>query len=542
VPPPEELPPKGDVIDVVKELGWQREDLERILAGAEAWEPAENRATDESGDDGDTQEKAQSESQASRLAKLVCDDTELFYDQHQTPHALVGVADHYQVLRCRSQAFKRWMVRQMYVAEDRVPGSEAITGALNLIEALAVYEGDQHQLRNRVAANNGDYWYDLTDEKSRAIRINSEGWEIVDNPPILFSRYDHHAPQVEPIPGGDIQRLFDFLPISDEDTRLLLLSWLVSCLVPDIPHPIPVFHGPQGSGKSSTCRILRRLIDPSSLETLSFPRDHNELVQKLAHHYVALFDNIDTLQPWQSDMLCRACTGEGFSKRQLFSDDDDIIYSFRRCVGLNGINITATRADLLDRSILIPLERISSTQRREEDELEAAFVAARPHILGGIFDVFSRAILIRPSVKLASKPRMADFARWGWAIAQALGFEPVDFQRAYSANIEEQNAEVLVGHPVAAAVRILMKGASQWEGEPGQLLEKLEGVADEAKIDRKDRLWPKGSNWLTRRLKEVKPNLAAVGIQIDTGHSGRNFIRIHKESENTVPYRPCGSE
>ena len=102
-------------------------------------------------------------------------------------------------------------------------------------------------------------------------------------------------------------------------------------------------------------RMLRRLVDPSSMETLSLPRDQKELVQTLAHHYVAMFDNVDTLQPWQSDMLCRACTGEGFSKRQLFAVDDDIIYSFRRCVGLNGINIAATRADLLDRSILTGL-------------------------------------------------------------------------------------------------------------------------------------------------------------------------------------------
>ena len=43
----------------------------------------------------------------------------------------------------------------------------------------------------------------------------------------------------------------------------------------------------------------------------------------------------------------------GFSKRQLYTDDDDIIYHFRRCIGFNGINLRATKADLLDRAIII---------------------------------------------------------------------------------------------------------------------------------------------------------------------------------------------
>ena len=161
-----------------------------------------------------------------------------------------------------------------------------------------------------------------------------------------------------PIRGGEVGRLFDFIPVVDDDTKILLQVLLTSFLISEIPHPIPVLHGPQGSGKSFLSRLLRCLIDPSTLETTSFPRDANELVQKFSHHWLLIFENTDTIHPWQSDMLCRACTGEGFSKRALYTDDEDIIYSFRCCVGLNGINIAATRPDLLDRSILIGLERI----------------------------------------------------------------------------------------------------------------------------------------------------------------------------------------
>ncbi len=116
-----------------------------------------------------------------------------------------------------------------------------------------------------------------------------------------------------------------------------------------------MLHGEQGSAKSTLQELIKMLVDPSSILTLTFPRDINELVQKLSHNYIAYFDNMSNIPEWISDQLCRAVTGSGFSKRELYSDDDDIIYNFKRCIGLNGINLAATKADLLDRGIIIEL-------------------------------------------------------------------------------------------------------------------------------------------------------------------------------------------
>jgi hypothetical protein len=355
---------------------------------------------------------------------------------------------------------------------------------------------------------------------------------MVDVPPILFTGYDHQKPQHDPLAGGDPWRIFDFVPTKSEDDQLLLLTWMIACFVPDIPHPVLVVHGPQGSGKSSACRDIRSLIDPSSLGTMSLPRDNSQLAQKLAHHYVAPFDNIDSLSPSQSDMLCRASTGEGFSKRQLFTDDEDVIYTYRRCIILNGINIAATRADLLDRSILVGLTRIAPEKRREEEELDAAYQEAKPAILGGMFDILSEAIRIRPEINLQVLPRMADFARWGCAIAMAMGKTSDDFVDAYENNIRQQNREVLDGQPVAAAVEAFMKSRTEWEGSPSELLAELVVVAEKGRMDINAKSWPKAPHILTRRLKEVQSNLAEVGIQVETGISlghGRG-IRIRTSS------------
>ena len=532
---PDSLPEKGDVCDGITNLGWNRGDIDRILAKAKPWEPAEDSDSGEQdgGDDVDEKKEAP-ESQALRLAKIVADNATLFHDQHRNPYAQVRIADHREVLRCGTSDFRRWMSYKIYTTEKKATGKETINAAVNLLEAIALHDGDQIELFNRVAIHDDAYWLDLSDKRCRAVRITAEGWEIVDNPPILFTRHSHQASQVEPKSGGNLDGIFDFIPIKDTNNRLLLKTWLVSCLIPNIPHPIPVLHGPQGSGKTSTARLLRRLIDPSSLETLSFPRNQAELAQILSHHYLVPFDNIDALQAWQSDALCRGCTGEGISKRQLYTDDDDVIYSFRRCIILNGINIAATKADLLDRSILIGLERIPNNERRDEEGLESAFTQARPQILGGMLDALVKSIELKPSVELTAKPRMADFARWGCAIAQALGRSSEDFAHAYEGNVVEQNAEVLDGHPVAAAVMALMDKQDRWEGRPADLLRGLLVLADAESIDVNARNWPKAANVLTRRLKEVKTNLQDAGIHINHLHSGNNTIAIRKEPKNTV--------
>lgn len=500
--------------------------LRRLLDEAQESQPEKGK---------DFQNRGQAkEAQATKLVNRVLRETELFYDQTQVPYARVQMRDHHEVLKVAGRNFRRWVTGRLFELEGKVPGGETISSALMVIEAKAIFEGSQHELHNRIAYHDSAVWYDLADARWRAVRVTPTDWQIINDPPTLFIRYEHQSAQVEPIAGGDMHRLFEFVPITDTGARLLLMVYVVSSFVPHIPHPIPVLHGPQGSGKSSTFRILRRLIDPSVMEVLSFPRDSNELVQKLSHHWAAFFDNVANLQGWTSDVLCRAVTGEGFSKRQLFSDDDDIIYRFRRCVGLNGINVAATRPDLLDRSILIALERIAPNKRQTEEALQAAFESARPHILGAIFDVLSHAMRLQPQVHLSTLPRMADFARWGCAIAQALGYKAEDFLSAYNTNIRAQNEEVLDDDPVAAAVVKLMEHRDQWEDTPSKLLEELEQVAASLKINTRAKSWPKAPNALTRRLNVVGTNLQDIGIRVKRGKSGPRFWSIQKVAENTV--------
>ena len=131
----------------------------------------------------------------------------------------------------------------------------------------------------------------------------------------------------------------DLVNVSDKDNKLLLKCYIISLFIPGIAKPILMLHGEQGSAKTTLQELIKILVDPSIVKTLTFPRDINELVQQQSHNYIAFYENLSNIKDWISDALCRAVTGSGFSKRQLYTDDEDIIYFFQRCIGFNGINL-----------------------------------------------------------------------------------------------------------------------------------------------------------------------------------------------------------
>jgi hypothetical protein len=438
----------------------------------------------------------------------------LFQTDARAAYARIGVNSHYEIYHSRSKGFKHYLVDEFYKKEGKVPNSDSLNSILLALEARAWNE-KEYKLHNRIAFHDGDIWYDMADESWRAVRITPDGWEMVDNPPILFKRYTHQRPQVEPShSNGDLFELMNFTNLASDDDLILLLTYIVSCFIPNIPHPILQVYGEKGAAKSTLFSLIRSIVDPSTLKWLQHS-DATQLVQQLDHNWMCIFDNVSRIPEWMSDLLCRACTGESFSKRQLFSDDDDVIYTFRRCIGINGINIVNAKPDFLDRVLLIALERISPTERREESELLEAFDDVKHIILGGCFDVLSKTLKYYPTVQLKTLPRMADFARWGAAISLALGNESVNtFLDLYTANVQSQNDEVLISNPVALCIMTLMDDKQSWNGTPAALLGELEEIALKQRISTKTKTWVKAPHILTKRINEIKSNLNDKGVRV----------------------------
>ena len=473
---------------------------------------------------GGEEESKKRQSQSQVVLGLASKELVLFRDKNKEPFCFLDN----EAVYLRSRKIRNWLAMLYYRATGRGLNSDALGQVLNVLEAVAMFQSPELEIWNRVAKHEGAFWYDLGN--GRAIKVAMDRWETV-AAPILFRRYAHQQAQVRPIRRGNPWDVFEFLNLS-EPNRLLVLIFIISCFIPDIPHPIFYPHGPQGSGKTCLCNIIKKLVDPSSIEAMISPRDAAQLVQIIAHHHICLFDNISILPGWMSDILAQACTGGGFSKRQLYTDDDDIIYRVKRCIGLNGINLMISKPDLMDRSILLNLDRIDPTRRIEEAVLWQKFEEERPHILGGIFDILAKAVAIYPEVKPVCLHRMADFTRWGFAIAEALGGLGEKFLIAYGGNIEAQNEEVIQGNTLAQSVLTFMDDKGKWEGYIKEAFTKLQEIGNPSKYDK---TFPGDAKNLRRHLERIKTTLSEYGISFTIGkRSGPgipiSFLRDCKKS------------
>ena len=198
-------------------------------------------------DANDTQKEERS-SQANILLESILNrkDIVLFHDEQKDGHISLEIAGHHETWSCKSKAIKRWLSSEVYRTQNKAPGSEIIKSILAVLEGKACFEGQEIKLKDRVAWHNDELWYDLTNEKWQAIRIDMNGWEVVNKPPILFKRYSHHKAQVLPVKNGDVKLFLKYINVANPEHRLLLLVFLVSCFVPDFPHVMLVIFGAQG--------------------------------------------------------------------------------------------------------------------------------------------------------------------------------------------------------------------------------------------------------------------------------------------------------
>jgi hypothetical protein len=149
--------------------------------------------------------------------------------------------------------------------------------------------------------------------------------------------------------------------------------------------------------------------------------------------------------------LCRLATGGSFAVRQLYTDDEEVLFEAARPVLLNGIEEVISRPDLGDRAIFLTLEPIVEAQRRPESELWREFETARPRILGALLDAVVQGLRALDRVHLDELPRMADFAVWVTACETAL-WPASTFARAYAANRRAAVESIIEADPIATCV------------------------------------------------------------------------------------------
>ncbi|MET7313543.1 ATP-binding protein [Streptomyces sp. NPDC005571] len=403
--------------------------------------------------------------------------------------------------------------------EGDVASQSALADAMTVLEGIADAD-DPVPVHLRVGHDDaGILVVDLGTADGRAVTLSAGGWHVVDRSPVLFRRSGAMAPMPTPILVGDGLSKLHALLNMDESTFRQLVAWLVAAWIPKIPHPVLTFKGEQGTGKSKTAQMVVNLIDPSPASKRSQPRDIKAWSAQAFNSWALCLDNISTIPPWLSDTLCKAVTGDGIVDRALYTDDDVVVLSFRRVLAMTTIDAGALAGDLAERLLMLDLQLIDEERRRTEEELDDAFEAVRPSVLGSLCDLLATVLAVLPSIRLATMPRMADFARVLAAVDQVMEWNTLDDYLAASANVA---GDALEGDQFGSAVAALVEHAGTWTGTAAQLLEQAQPPGGIRPPN-----WPKDATRAGGRIKRLAPLLRSVGIAVDDTQRSRDRHR-HK--------------
>lgn len=457
----------------------------------------------------------------------IADKLDIYRTNMDEVYVKLNINNRISHLNVGSDKFKRWITLEYYSKTKRMPSTENIGKAVNLIKAKSMLQ-DQVTIGKRCSVIDENIYYDLMNNKGEVVKVSKDGWTITTNSECIFDSNTSMKEQVRPIEYESLDILDKYFRYKDTNHLILQKIALVSLFIDNIQRPICVLHGEKGSAKTSTMKLIRNIVDPSSVPTTSLPRTVDDLAVTLSNQYLICFDNIDRISNDISDLLCTAVTGGGYAKRKLYTDSEQQVMYFKKGIVLNGINVVATRPDLLDRCILLELERIPSSERIGENELNKRIEEDMPKILGAIFTIISKAMNKYKSIKLKDLGRLTDFTRWGYAIAEVSGIGGDVFLKAYLNNQNDSNYEAIQSNPVGEAIIKFMESNRKWDGTSTELLKELIKVAEEENINVSSSGWPKAANSLSRRLNEIKSNLQDIGISIQIVKGKERKIIISK--------------
>lgn len=402
----------------------------------------------------------------------------------------------------------------------------------DLLDAHAEQSGEVRDVWLRVAPIKGGVEIDLGDVRNTRIRITAGKVEVVESgSDTLFCRTANTRPMASPATQGNWLLLKKYLNVHPTDL-ILLVAWITYTLTrpkaATSKYLILIVQGGEGSGKSNLCKVLIRLIDPSTLGIQVFPQNTKDLAIAGQNAHVLCFDNLRHFRANMADMLCIAATGGTITTRQLYSDADQQAISLHVALILNGIHQFIEQPDLAQRCLPIHLTAIAPEKRKSEEDFHAELEADLPVIMRGLFDLIGDIFTHLPNVEITSPERMIDFVAWLAAMEKAQGVPVGVYQAQYSHVLRQGQLDTLMDNPLAAAIIDFMDESTSgvWSDTPSELLLKLSRRVSRGTQLSRD--WPQNPIALSKRVAGLQAGLLSQGIRIELSRGKQRTVTLSK--------------
>ncbi len=428
----------------------------------------------------------------------------------------------YKIDSKEGKLYLDWLFHQYFPHE--VLKDTDKSDVIQTLKSRALYDGNTYTTSMRLEGDLEKIYLDIGDETWQAIEITKLGWKLVDglSLPFRFIRPAGLAPYPIPQRGGSLSLLRSSVNIKDDKSWSLLAAWILGAFHTKGLYPGLVVHGQQGSAKSTLSEFVREVVDPNTAGLRRIPNKEENISLAARNSRVLAFDNLSGISNNISDILCTISTGGSFSTRKLYADTDEVLFYVCRPWILNGIDSVTSRTDLLDRMIVITLDRISPQDRRTKAEVKREFEANKPLIFGAVLDMISTAMKNYPKMKVEATARMADFNRWVLAAEEHFGVPLGTFTLAYQ-NLREDMEEELIGEDnFIQFIEYLLETNTTWKGSATQLFEQMEHYRKAKNFLSKE--WPKSNAEVSKRLKRAAPLLERRNIFFESGKENRKRV------------------
>ncbi|MCL2095577.1 MAG: hypothetical protein FWH10_01585 [Oscillospiraceae bacterium] len=437
----------------------------------------------------------------------------------------------YGIYVIQSKQFKSLIRSLLYKSSNIILNEKDCKEITEQYYALADIESEYCYLNNRIAYKDRSIFYDLCNRKNEVIVISDNVITTLNkgNTSILLEVNENMCEQVQPNleakPDKYLEMLKRHFKLKNDDLFLLAV-YIIACFIQHIPHPVLNLYGTQGSSKSTTALKIQSIVAPVQADLI--PLTKVDLTATLSNTYMTIFDNVSKISEEISDTLCTVVYGGKVKKRKNYTDNDKKIIEIKSCVIITSINIAITKADLLDRSILIGLDQLNGKERKTEESIKEDFNRDLPEIIGSIFQIL-RQVLKYDFDKLPDfeLPRMADFAKYGYAIGEILETNGGKrFLEIYGNNINVAEDEILMENPICDVIKRFVYENPEWIGTMTQLYRELNSFLKSK--NEKITKYPNSPSALSRQINELTTALNRSGISIEKpfGGKGERFTKF----------------
>lgn len=223
----------------------------------------------------------------------------------------------------------------------------------------------------------------------------------------------------------------NIIGLSREEAMSIMKTWFLFILFRQsaVSRPIIALFGQPGSGKSTTFRRIYALLygKQRGLSSVTTPEDFDTATNT---EPLVVLDNVDTWASWLPDRLAASISNIDITRRKLYTDSDIVVLKRQAILAVTAHNPRFGREDVTDRLLLFNMRRL------EHFEPEAPLIDKVYNLRNKIWyevaqDVSRVLNTPKPDTSEIPQMRVEDFARVGFWIARALGYEDA-FVRAVS--------------------------------------------------------------------------------------------------------------